>query len=84
MIVMMLCNTYPFIMSLKLSYLFLQATCKHERRIASLRALQQHICKRLKDTETRFQENDGLLHRVENEIKLLKSNDQTSEVSQSN
>uniref|UniRef100_A0A1A8S180 Kinesin-like protein n=4 Tax=Nothobranchius TaxID=28779 RepID=A0A1A8S180_9TELE len=57
-----------------------KATCKHERKIASLRTQQQHISKRLKETETRFLENDGLLHRVENEIKLLRSNDQTSEV----
>ncbi|XP_043956708.1 kinesin-like protein KIF18A [Gambusia affinis] len=57
-----------------------KATCKHERKIASLRTQHQHISKRLKETETRFLENDGLLHRVESEIKLLKSNDQTSEV----
>ncbi|XP_012706201.2 kinesin-like protein KIF18A [Fundulus heteroclitus] len=56
-----------------------KATCKHERRIASLRTQHQHISKRLKGVETRFLENDGLLHRIENEIKLLKSNDQTSE-----
>ncbi len=59
---------------------FQQATCKHERKIASLRTQQQHICKRLKEAETRLLDNDGWLHRVENEIKLLKSNDQTSEV----
>ncbi|XP_054901243.1 kinesin-like protein KIF18A isoform X2 [Poeciliopsis prolifica] len=57
-----------------------KATCKHERKLASLRTQHQHISKRLKETEIRFLENDGLLHRVENEIKLLKSNDQTSEV----
>ncbi|XP_069553795.1 kinesin-like protein KIF18A [Brachyistius frenatus] len=57
-----------------------KATCKHERRIASLRTQQQHICKRLKAVESRFLGNDGWLHRVENEIKLLNSNDQTSEV----
>ncbi|XP_040893036.1 kinesin-like protein KIF18A isoform X2 [Toxotes jaculatrix] len=57
-----------------------KATCKHERKIASLRTQQQHICKRLKEAETRFLENDGWLHRVENEMKLLKSNDPTSEV----
>ncbi|KAM7406042.1 hypothetical protein PAMP_000446 [Pampus punctatissimus] len=56
------------------------ATCKHERKIASLRTQQQHICKRLKDAETRFLDNDGWLHRVENEMKLLKSNDYASEV----
>ncbi|XP_041839250.1 kinesin-like protein KIF18A [Melanotaenia boesemani] len=57
-----------------------KATCKHERKIASLRTQQQHISKRLKEAETRFLENDGLLHRVENEIKLLKSNDPASTV----
>ncbi|KAM9860980.1 kinesin-like protein KIF18A [Aulostomus maculatus] len=57
-----------------------KATCKHERKIASLRTQQQHICKRMKEAETRFLDNDGWLHRVENEMKLLKSNDQASEV----
>nr|XP_020462657.1 kinesin-like protein KIF18A isoform X2 [Monopterus albus] len=57
-----------------------KATCKHERKVASLRTQQQHICKRLQEAETRFLDNDGLLHRIENEIKLLKSNGQTSEV----
>ncbi|XP_023280052.1 kinesin-like protein KIF18A isoform X1 [Seriola lalandi dorsalis] len=57
-----------------------KATCKHERKTASLRTQQQHICKRLKEAETHFLDNDGWLHRVENEMKLLKSNDQTSEV----
>ncbi|KAF3832724.1 hypothetical protein F7725_026389 [Dissostichus mawsoni] len=57
-----------------------KATCKHERKIASLRTQQQHILKRLNEAEVRFLDNDGWLHRVENEIKLLKSNDQTSEV----
>uniref|UniRef100_A0A7N8YLN7 Kinesin-like protein n=1 Tax=Mastacembelus armatus TaxID=205130 RepID=A0A7N8YLN7_9TELE len=61
-----------------------KATCKHERKIASLRTQQQHICKRLKESETRFLENDGWLHRVENEIKLLKSNGQTSELLEKN
>ncbi|XP_068173258.1 kinesin-like protein KIF18A [Antennarius striatus] len=55
-----------------------KATCKHERKIASLRTQQQHICKRLKESETQFLDNDGWLHRVENDIKLLKSNDQSS------
>ncbi|XP_071344797.1 kinesin-like protein KIF18A isoform X1 [Trachinotus anak] len=61
-----------------------KATCKHERKIASLRTQQQHICKRLKEAETRFLDNDGWLHRVENEMKLLKSNDQSSEVLEKN
>lgn len=56
-----------------------KATCKFERKIASLRTQQQHISQRLKEAEARFLENDGLLHRAENEIKLLKSDDQTSE-----
>lgn len=60
-----------------------QATCKHERKIASLRTQQQHICKRLRDVETRFLDNDRCLHRVENEMKLLKSNTHDSEVSKS-
>ncbi|XP_045887817.1 kinesin-like protein KIF18A [Micropterus dolomieu] len=57
-----------------------KATCKHERKIASLRTQQQHIYNRLKEAETLFLDNDGWLHRVENDIKLLKSNDQTTEV----
>ncbi|XP_078103467.1 kinesin-like protein KIF18A isoform X2 [Sander vitreus] len=57
-----------------------KATCKHERKIAALRTQQQHIRKRLKEAETRFLDNDGWLHRAENDIKLLKSSDQTSEV----
>ncbi|KAL6112995.1 kif18a [Pungitius sinensis] len=57
-----------------------KATCKHERKIASLRTQQQHICKRLNETQTRFLDNDGLLHRVENDIKLLKLDDQTSKL----
>ncbi|XP_077444270.1 kinesin-like protein KIF18A [Stigmatopora argus] len=57
-----------------------KATCKHERKIAMLRTQQQHICKRLKDAEIRFQENDGFLHRVENEMKLLKSNDEVAQI----
>uniref|UniRef100_H2V4V3 Kinesin-like protein n=1 Tax=Takifugu rubripes TaxID=31033 RepID=H2V4V3_TAKRU len=57
-----------------------KATCKYERKIASLRAQQQHICKRLKEAETRLLDNDGWLHRVENDIKLLQTNEDTSEV----
>ncbi|XP_076011963.1 kinesin-like protein KIF18A [Genypterus blacodes] len=57
-----------------------KATCKYERKIASLRTQQQHICKRLKEAKIRFVDNDNWLHRVENEMKLLKSNDQSSEV----
>ncbi|XP_028298917.1 kinesin-like protein KIF18A isoform X2 [Gouania willdenowi] len=57
-----------------------KATCKFERKIASLRTQKQHICKRLKEAGTHLSENDGLLHRVENEIQLLKSNDPMLEV----
>lgn len=57
-----------------------KATCKFERKIASLRAQQQYIQKRLKDTKVQFIENDGCLHRLENEIKLLKSSNHISEV----
>ncbi|XP_053721433.1 kinesin-like protein KIF18A isoform X2 [Synchiropus splendidus] len=57
-----------------------KATGKHERKVASLHAKHQHICKRLEETKKRFVENDGLLHRVENEMKLLKANEQASEV----
>lgn len=57
-----------------------KATCKYERKIASLRAQQQSIRTRLKEKETQFLDNDGWLHRVENQIKLLKSDDQTSAV----
>uniref|UniRef100_A0A4W5LSV9 Kinesin-like protein n=1 Tax=Hucho hucho TaxID=62062 RepID=A0A4W5LSV9_9TELE len=48
-----------------------KATCKHERKLASLLTQQQHIRKRLEEAELRFLENDGWLHRVENDVKLL-------------
>ncbi|KAM9816877.1 kinesin-like protein KIF18A [Neosynchiropus ocellatus] len=57
-----------------------KATGKHERKVASLHAKHQHICKRLEEAKKRFMENDGLLHRVENEMKLLKANEHASEV----
>lgn len=57
-----------------------KATCKFERKIASLRTQQQHILKRLKEAKTHFLDNDGCLHRVENEIKLFKSDNHMSEV----
>lgn len=41
----------------------------------------ERIRKRMKEAEMHFQENDGWLHRVENEVKLLKSNNQAFEVS---
>uniref|UniRef100_A0A8C8GCV4 Kinesin-like protein n=1 Tax=Oncorhynchus tshawytscha TaxID=74940 RepID=A0A8C8GCV4_ONCTS len=48
-----------------------KATCKHERKLASLLTQQQHIRKRLEEAELRFLENNGWLHRVENDMKLL-------------
>ncbi|CAJ1049776.1 kinesin-like protein KIF18A [Xyrichtys novacula] len=57
-----------------------KATCKHNRKIASLCTQQQHISKRLKEAGARFLDNDSMLHRIENEVKLLKSDNQTSEV----
>ncbi|KAG7275547.1 hypothetical protein CRUP_013451 [Coryphaenoides rupestris] len=48
-----------------------KATCKHERRIASLRTQQHHVHKKLAEAKKRVQDNDDLLHRVENESKLL-------------
>ncbi|XP_077375420.1 kinesin-like protein KIF18A [Festucalex cinctus] len=57
-----------------------KATCKHERKIAMLCAQQEHIRGQMKEAEIRFQENDGWLHRIENEVKSLKSNNQASEV----
>uniref|UniRef100_A0A667XYK5 Kinesin-like protein n=1 Tax=Myripristis murdjan TaxID=586833 RepID=A0A667XYK5_9TELE len=57
-----------------------KATCKHERKIAALRTQQQHIHKRMEEATVRFLENDGWLHRVENEMKLLGPNAQAPEV----
>uniref|UniRef100_A0A8C7FIC4 Kinesin-like protein n=1 Tax=Oncorhynchus kisutch TaxID=8019 RepID=A0A8C7FIC4_ONCKI len=48
-----------------------KATCKHERKLASLLTQQQHIRKSLKEVELCFLENEGWLHRVENDVKLL-------------
>ncbi|XP_056134784.1 kinesin-like protein KIF18A [Lampris incognitus] len=59
-----------------------KATCKHERRIASLRTKQQHVQKCLENVVARFQENDGWLHRVENEMKMLGVGGQVPEVLQ--
>ena len=53
---------------------------KHERRLASLLTQQQHLLQRLGDTEVRFLENDGWLHRLENEMKLLGEEAQAPEV----
>ncbi|XP_049573321.1 kinesin-like protein KIF18A [Syngnathus scovelli] len=57
-----------------------KATCKHERRLGMLRSEQERIRKKLKEAEINFQKNDGWLHRVENEVKSFKSNNQISEI----
>lgn len=49
----------------------LKATGKHERRLASLLTQQQHLRQRLAEAETRFLDNDGWLHRLENDMKML-------------
>ncbi|KAK6294426.1 hypothetical protein J4Q44_G00352560 [Coregonus suidteri] len=59
-----------------------KATCKHERKLASLLTQQQHIRKRLEEAELRFLENDGWLHRMENDMKLLGQDSQPPEVLQ--
>ncbi|XP_061101701.1 kinesin-like protein KIF18A isoform X1 [Conger conger] len=48
-----------------------QATCKRERRLASLLAHKQHLRRRLSEVGQHFLENEGWLHRVENEMRLL-------------
>ncbi|XP_066513217.1 kinesin-like protein KIF18A isoform X1 [Hoplias malabaricus] len=48
-----------------------KATCRFERKMASLQSQQQHLKQRLEESERRFQENEGWLHRIENEMKLL-------------
>ncbi|XP_067297313.1 kinesin-like protein KIF18A [Pseudorasbora parva] len=48
-----------------------KATCKYERKLASLKSHQEHLQKRLLENEKHFQENEGWLHRIENEMKLL-------------
>ena len=62
------------------AFCFHQATCKHERRMATLLVKKQHIHKRMEEAERRFLENDGCLHRVENEMKLLGPDAQPPEV----
>ncbi|XP_029112148.1 kinesin-like protein KIF18A isoform X2 [Scleropages formosus] len=59
-----------------------KATCKHERKLASLLSHQQHIKMRLSEVERRFQENESWLHRAENEMKLLGEEGQTPKVLQ--
>ncbi|XP_037390265.1 kinesin-like protein KIF18A [Pygocentrus nattereri] len=56
-----------------------KATCKYERKLASLQSQQQHLQQRLEESKRRFQENKGWLHRIENEMKLLGHNGQTPE-----
>lgn len=48
-----------------------KATCKHERRLASLLTHRQHLKRRLSEVGHHFLENESWLHRVENEMKLL-------------
>ncbi|KAK2819844.1 hypothetical protein Q7C36_021490 [Tachysurus vachellii] len=48
-----------------------KATCKYERKLASLQSHRQHLKRRLEDNGKNFQENEGWLHRLENEMKLL-------------
>ncbi|KAJ8334030.1 hypothetical protein SKAU_G00413490 [Synaphobranchus kaupii] len=48
-----------------------KATCKHERRLASLLTHRQHLKRKLSEVGHHFQENESWLHRVENEMKLL-------------
>lgn len=57
-----------------------QATCKYERKLASLKSRQEHLQKRLLESEKHFQENEGWLHRVENEMKLLGHEGRSPEV----
>lgn len=56
-----------------------RATCKYERKLASLKSHQEHLHKRLLESEKRFQENEGWLHRIENELKLLGHEGQSPE-----
>ncbi|KAG1954053.1 kinesin-like protein KIF18A [Pimephales promelas] len=48
-----------------------RATCKYERKLASVKSHQEHLQKRLLESEKHFQENEGWLHRIENDMKLL-------------
>ncbi|XP_005995136.1 kinesin-like protein KIF18A isoform X2 [Latimeria chalumnae] len=51
-----------------------KATCKRERRLASLEAQQVQIERRKQEVENNFEENNNWLHRVENEMRLLSQN----------
>ncbi|KAI1890173.1 hypothetical protein AGOR_G00170940 [Albula goreensis] len=48
-----------------------KATCRYERKLASLLTHHQHLKRRLSEVEHHFLENQSWLHRVENEMKLL-------------
>ncbi|XP_062381062.1 kinesin-like protein KIF18A isoform X2 [Sardina pilchardus] len=48
-----------------------KVTCRYERKLAALQAQRQHLERRREEAEQRFLENDGWLHRVENNMKLL-------------
>ncbi|KAI7814719.1 kinesin-like protein KIF18A isoform X1 [Triplophysa rosa] len=56
-----------------------RATCKYERKLSSLKSHQEHLQKRLLESEKHFQENEGWLHRIENEMKLLGHEGQSPE-----
>ncbi|XP_053347445.1 kinesin-like protein KIF18A [Clarias gariepinus] len=56
-----------------------KATCKYERKLASLQSYWQHLQRRLEEAGRRFEENEGWLHRLENEMKLLGEDGHTPE-----
>ncbi|XP_077084784.1 kinesin-like protein KIF18A [Siphateles boraxobius] len=56
-----------------------RATCKYERKLASMKSHQEHLQKRLLESEKHFQEKEGWLHRIENEMKLLGHDGHTPE-----
>ncbi|MBN3325000.1 KI18A protein, partial [Atractosteus spatula] len=59
-----------------------KATCKHERRMASLQTQRLHLQRRLQEAERRFEENASWLHRVENEMKIFDHDGQVPKVLQ--
>lgn len=56
-----------------------KATCKYERKLASLQSHSQHLQRRLEESGRHFEENEGWLHRLENEMKLLGHDGHTPE-----
>ncbi|KAI5626212.1 kinesin-like protein KIF18A, partial [Silurus asotus] len=56
-----------------------KATCKFERKLATLQSQRQHLQRRLQESGNRFEENEGWLHRLENEMKLLGHDGHTPE-----